>query len=239
MNDIERVDNTNALAFVNPDLIKQVEDNIRKKHKKVSSKETNKSHVKQKAGMDYVDFPYMRNEVDENYPLWSLVNLKFYPEFINTGWVMVQGELQWMEEGVVRRGCHAAAHRIQFKQGASRTPENIVDLGNDVKSAVTDLLKKCFNTYLSISDDIYKNITIEAATEEQILYLKKIISFVDEPKLRDKFKSILETSYNEGKINSTTFNSFSTSLKNQASKFVSDKETFGNLTFESFSNMEI
>ena len=46
-----------------------------------------------------------------------------------------------------------AAHRIQKKRGT----QEYVDLGNDIKSANTDCMKKAFNMYMNIADDVYRN----------------------------------------------------------------------------------
>lgn len=152
--------------------IKEMEADIKEKHKKVSNKETNPNHVKQKAGMDYVEFAYMKAQANEFYPGWSFKNLEIVEEFLVSGWVVVKGELHFIDEGMPRVGACAAAHRIAFKKGEDRIPQNIVDLGNDVKAAVTDCQKKGFNTYMNISDDIYRQIEIEDITndQKQILY---------------------------------------------------------------------
>lgn len=238
MNQIEKIDKENALSYIPRELINEVENSIRMRHKKAQSKKTNPNHIKQKDGMDYVEFSYMRNEVDENYPIWSLVDLKFYTEFISTGWVMVQGTLIWMEDGIIRKGSHAAAHRIQFKKGLPRTAENIVDLGNDVKAAVTDLLKKCFNTYLGISDDVYKNITIEPCDETHFKYALSLTSYVKE-NVKEKFKKIITDEFNSGKINLTNFDKFILSLKNNILKFFKTDEKdvidrFKSFTYEQY-----
>ena len=46
-----------------------------------------------------------------------------------------------------------AAHRIQKKRGTSE----FVDIGNDIKASNTDCIKKAFNMYLNIADDVYRN----------------------------------------------------------------------------------
>ena len=46
-----------------------------------------------------------------------------------------------------------AAHRIQKKRGT----DEFVDIGNDVKASNTDCIKKAFNFYLNICDDVYRN----------------------------------------------------------------------------------
>ena len=46
-----------------------------------------------------------------------------------------------------------AAHRIQKKRGTNE----FVDIGNDIKAANTDCMKKALNMYLNIADDVYRN----------------------------------------------------------------------------------
>ena len=242
MSNIEKVDSSNAVMYLNHDYIKQIEDNIKSRHKKTQSKETNPNHIKQKNGIDYVEFSYMRNEVDENYPLWSLIDLKFYPEFIAAGWVVVQGVLEWIEDGVRRRGSHAAAHRIQFKSGQPRIPENIVDLGNDIKASVTDLLKKCFNTYLSISDDVYKNITIESCDKSHFIFAGEIIKHIEDESIRDKFKKLIKDGFNSGEVNSATFDKWINNLKRNTIKYVQNEESkniIKNMTYIKSEDVEI
>jgi len=59
----------------------------------------------------------------------------------------------WYDSGVKRVGDMTAAHRIQ----KSRKTDSYVDLGNDIKSANTDCMKKAFNMYMNIADDVYRN----------------------------------------------------------------------------------
>jgi len=47
-----------------------------------------------------------------------------------------------------------AAHRIQKK----RTDGAYVNIGNDIKAAVTDCWKKGANMAFNVADDVYKNI---------------------------------------------------------------------------------
>lgn len=177
--DLERSELALVAELHKNETIKQFEDAIRNKHDEVSNKKTNKNHVKQKAGMDYVEFSYMKRQADKYYPMWSFKNVHINQEFLKAGWVQVTGELHFIDEGVPRVGAYAAAHRIAYKTGMSKTPENIVDLGNDVKAAVTDCMKKCFNVYMNISDDIYKNIEIVDITNDQKEVLYSMIEDCD------------------------------------------------------------
>ena len=59
-----------------------------------------------------------------------------------------------------------AAHRIQKKRESSK---DFVNVGNDIKAANTDTLKKAFNMYMNIADDVYRNqIEDLNLTEEEI-----------------------------------------------------------------------
>lgn len=184
-------------------VLKEIENDIREKHKTVSEKETNPNHVKQKAGMDYVEFPYMKSVANQFYPGWSFKNLEIVHEFLISGWVVVQGELHFIDEGMPRVGACAAAHRIAFKKDMDRIPENIVDLGNDVKAAVTDAMKKGFNTYMNISDDIYRQIEIEDIDMKQKTVLYDIVAEC-KPDDQRKFYSFVDNSTTKATFQDTS-----------------------------------
>lgn len=130
-------------------------DNIRKaitiKHKKVSFMKTPKPYIKQKAGMDYVEYSYMREIADKEFPGWSWEIVD--TEMLGSAAYVVHGRLKWYDEGIWRTGDMVAAHRIQTKRGTGE----FVDIGNDVKAANTDAIKKAFNMYMNIADDVYRN----------------------------------------------------------------------------------
>ncbi len=130
-------------------------DNIRKaitiKHKKVSFMKTPKPYIKQKFCMDYVWYSYMREIADKEFPVcsWEIVDT----EMLGSAAYVVHGRLKWYDEGIWRTGDMVAAHRIQTKRGTGE----FVDIGNDVKAANTDAIKKAFNMYMNIADDVYRN----------------------------------------------------------------------------------
>tara|TARA_R100001594_G_scaffold89862_1_gene124330 strand:- start:3218 stop:3847 length:630 start_codon:yes stop_codon:yes gene_type:complete len=133
----------------------QATDSIRKaiteKHKKVSSMSTPKPFIKKKMGMEYVEFSYMREVADKEYPGWSWTIQK--TEVLGSEAYVVHGRLKWYDEGIWREADMVAAHRIQKKRGTSE----FVDIGNDIKASNTDCIKKAFNMYLNIADDVYRN----------------------------------------------------------------------------------
>ena len=124
---------------------------ITEKHKKVSGMATPKPFVKKKMGMDYVEYSYMREIADKEYPGWSWTIQK--TEVLGSEAFVVQGRLKWYDEGIWREADMVAAHRIQKKRGTNE----FVDIGNDVKASNTDCIKKAFNMYLNIADDVYSN----------------------------------------------------------------------------------
>jgi hypothetical protein len=136
-----------SLDIVNESLIK-----ITKQHKKIGKIETPKGLVKKKQGFDYVELSYMKNIANEQFPGWSwnIIN----SEALGSNAYVVHGRLKWLDNGLWREGDMVAAHRIQTKTGDSSA---FVDVGNDIKSANTDCMKKALNVYMDIAADVYRS----------------------------------------------------------------------------------
>ena len=137
-----------------PAVIKEVNTALKaitKKHKKVSNIPTPKAFIKKKMGMDYVEYSTMRDVADKEYPGWSWTIIS--SESLGSEAYVVHGRLKWYDCGVWREGDMVAAHRIQKKKCTTE----FVDVGNDIKSANTDCIKKALNQYMNICDDVYKN----------------------------------------------------------------------------------
>jgi hypothetical protein len=134
---------------VSPDV--KVRRAITNKHMYVSNRKTPKAHWKKKMGMDYVEYSVMRDIADKEYPGWSWTIIN--TENLGSEAYVVHGRLKWFDEGIWRLGDMVAAHRIQKKRGI----DEFVDIGNDIKASNTDCIKKAFNMYLNICDDVYRN----------------------------------------------------------------------------------
>ena len=146
--------NNNEVMVVDEQMLQAtdaVREAITKKHKKVSRIKTPKPFIKKKMGMDYVEFSYMRDLADKHFPGWSWTIQK--TEVLGSEAYVVHGRLKWYDEGIWREADMVAAHRIQKKRGTSE----FVDIGNDIKASNTDCIKKAFNMYLNIADDVYRN----------------------------------------------------------------------------------
>ena len=195
--------NNNEVIVVDQQMLDatdSVRQAITKKHKKVSRIKTPKPFVKKKMGLDYVEFSYMREVADKEYPGWSWTIEK--SEVLGSEAYVVHGRITWYDEGIWRKADMVAAHRIQKKRGTNE----FVDIGNDVKSANTDCIKKAFNMYLNIADDVYRNQVEDLSlTDEQKNDILLIASEISEEKMEQihdliKDQAINSANYNSSKI---------------------------------------
>lgn len=145
---------------------------ITKQHKEIGKIETPKGLVKKKQGFDYVELSYMKNIANEQFPGWSWTIIK--GEALGSNAYVVHGRLKWLDNGLWREGDMVAAHRIQTKRGT----DEFVDIGNDIKSANTDCMKKALNVYLDIAADVYRSEdpTLDDTQYEKLMNTAKKIS---------------------------------------------------------------
>ena len=178
MSDIVKADNL--------EVINGIRLMITDKHKRVSNIKTPKPFIKKKMGMEYVEYSYMREIADKEFPGWSwkVVNT----EVLGSEAYVVHGRLKFYDEGIWRECDVTASHRIQKQRGTN----DFVDIGNDVKAANTDAIKKAFNMYMNIADDVYRNqvddLELSDLEKSDILVLASEIS---EEKL-EQIKELIE-----------------------------------------------
>ena len=154
----------NELTTINQTSVTEIDkilESVTEKHDIVSDINTPRAYIKKKMDMDYVEVGYMKKIADKHYPGWSWEVIK--TEFAGTQAYVVHGRLKWYDSGIQRTGDMTAAHRIQRKRGT----EEYVDLGNDIKAANTDCMKKAFNMYMNIADDVYRNQVEDTELTEQ------------------------------------------------------------------------
>ena len=122
---------------------------------------------------DYIIEAYMREELDRHFPGWSWEGMPVTS--LGSEWLLAQGHLVVIDENLVafgiippvRRFHGVGAARIQFKRGAAHTPENVVDIDKNLKSANSAALKYAINRLCHIGDDVYrKRIDEEGAVTE-------------------------------------------------------------------------
>ena len=180
----------------------QVNDTIREaitaKHKFVSRIKTPKPFIKKKMGLDYVEFSYMREIADKEYPGWSWTIEK--TEVLGSEAFVVQGRLLWYDEGIWRKADMVAAHRIQKKRGTNE----FVDIGNDIKASNTDCIKKAFNMYLNIADDVYRNQVEDLQlSDEQKNEILVLASDVSEERMEQVHELIKDQAVNTANFDSS------------------------------------
>ena len=160
---------------------------ITQKHKDVSNLDTPKYFIKSKMGVDYVEYSYMRDVADKHFPGWSWHIIK--SDALGGASYVVHGRLRWFDNGIWREGDAVAAHRIQKKRGS----EEFVDIGNDIKAANTDAIKKALNMYLNIADDVYRNRVEDLTlTEEQVESIMTAQEHIQDAETRDKIVNSLK-----------------------------------------------
>jgi len=183
---------------------------IKQKHQEISKKTTHPLYVKKKGDFDFVDEGWMRQVLNDNFPVWSWEVIKY--EFLGKEAVSVHGRLMIVDEGQPRYFDALAAHRITIsKQGENAGA--YVDLGNDMKSANTEAFKVACNRLCNISDDVYRKSVL---SEEQLDTIEGMIPLLDgqtKRKVREgigkhtinpgTFDSIMERLVNTTKIKET------------------------------------
>tara|TARA_R100001244_G_C5158754_1_gene130724 strand:+ start:732 stop:1355 length:624 start_codon:yes stop_codon:yes gene_type:complete len=188
----------NNITIIDKNLVedaKELLSEITSHHNKVSQMDTPKSYIKKKMGMDYVDYAYMRYVADKEFPGWSWTVIK--SEALSDFAYVVHGRLKWFDNGVWREGDCIAAHRIQ-KQ---KSNNSYVDIGNDVKAANTDTIKKAFNMYMGIADDVYKNQVIDTVlTDDKIEFITNLAN-----KLDDEVRISIMKKVHSGDINALNY----------------------------------
>lgn len=174
---------------VSNESIEQSLASITELHHKVSMEDTPRAFVKRKMNQDYVEIAYMKKLADKYFAGWSWTIIN--TEVLGSEAYVVHGRLKWYEGGIWREGDMTAAHRIQKLKN---DPSKFSDIGNDIKSANTDCMKKAFNMYMNIADDVYRN-RVDSLTQEDIDYI-----YEEMEGLTEEWKLKISNSVEHGEI---------------------------------------
>ena len=147
--------------------IDDIENNIKWNHEAISHTKTPKSVIKKRPdGFDYVEEGWMRQKLNELFPMWSWTKGNF--EFLGSEWVIASGELQIIDKGgILRKFVSHGGARVQFKRGAPHTTENVIDIDKNIASANTNAFKRAVNRLCNIADDIYRKEFITPLSQKQ------------------------------------------------------------------------
>jgi hypothetical protein len=195
-----------------------VEQKIKETHTEVSATKTPSWAVKRRPdGFDYVEEGYMRNKLNEIYPIWSWEAVGSGVQFIGAEWAVVTAELVVVDNGIPRKFFSPGAARIQFKKGSPHTPENVVDIDKNLASANTNAFKRACNRLVNIADDVYKkHIEDLTLTPEQIEEVEELIKDLD-----IKYQESVRMAIEDGILNTKN-------LDNAINKIKKEKEEDGN-----------
>tara|TARA_B100000519_G_C14231690_1_gene432702 strand:+ start:37 stop:717 length:681 start_codon:yes stop_codon:yes gene_type:complete len=164
---------------------------IRAEKQRISSYTTPKPYVKSRPdGLEYVEEKYMRDQLNEHFPIWSweIKNV----EFLGSEWCVVTGELSIVDSSIPRKFGSVGSARIQFKKNLDHIPENIIDIDKNVASANTNAFKRAVNRLCNICDDVYrKQIEDYALSDEQVSAIKEEMDGI-ESTVADKILSGIE-----------------------------------------------
>ena len=186
----------------NPKDIQEALQTITDRHIEISNIKTPKAYQYKKQSFDYVKIEYMRGIANKYFPThsWEIIST----EVLGSEAYVVHGRLTWHEEAngvmVKRTGDMVAAHRIQKKRGTNE----FVDIGNDVKSANTDCMKKALQMYMNIADDVYRNQVEDLTlTDEQKNDILVIASEISEERMEQIHGLINDQAINTANYNSS------------------------------------
>ncbi len=126
---------------------------------------TGKEIIKDKGttGQKYIINTYMIDCLDKHFPGWSW-EMAAPLNFLGAEWIVAQGNLKIIDEHLLAFGIippyrtfyGVDSVRIQYGKDKPHTPDNIVDVGDNCKSANTLAMVTAINRLTHIGDDIYK-----------------------------------------------------------------------------------
>lgn len=162
---------TSPLQIDSPDFFNKAKlfrEDMYQRYKRISKENTpqvdgsgNKIIRERGDGLKYIIESYMRECLDKHFPGWSWEGQDI--TLLGAEWVIAKGHLIIIDEhlllfGIIppyRRFYGTDSVRIQYKRGATHIPDNIVDVGDNCKSANSSALKYAINRLTHIGDDIY------------------------------------------------------------------------------------
>lgn len=124
-----------------------------------------RSVKKRSDGYFYPEFSYMQEEMDKFHPLRQEdITILPLDQTLPARVVVAIAKVTDLVTKEVRTGTDA--HRVTFPKGELQKVENIVDLGNDIKSASTEALRNAYSRF-GVCADIYQKQFKEEPTEAQ------------------------------------------------------------------------
>lgn len=149
------------VAQFNKDYYSHVQEIAREKTPQLDG-EGRKIIEKRPDGYDYIIDSYMRDCLDRHFPGWSWEAVGKGIDLLGAEWIGSIGHLCIIDPYLIPLGVNSVRKflgvdyvRIQYKKDKPHTPEWIVDIGDNAKSANTAALKYAINRLTRIGDDVY------------------------------------------------------------------------------------
>lgn len=177
--------------------VEQLNEAVRKIQEAIAMEPTPQQYraVMDGTGYEYMPFNHASVLRDKAFPIHRD---EFYGQgiiFLGSEWVIAMVHT-WVNVGGVWR-CEPGveAKRVTFKKESPHTPENVVDIGNDCKSAVSGALVKGWSNH-GLFSDVYDKELPKLPTDKQKERLEGIIANLPDAsklKARETLKTHYET----------------------------------------------
>jgi len=185
--------------------VRQFERDLLSKHTRISQKKTPRSKIKKDGqGFEYVPVAFMSDQLNKDFPMWSWCGLPGHPVQMGGEWVVTDGELEIVDNGIKRRFYSPGAARIQFKKERPHTPENIIDMDSNIAAANSNAFKRAVNRLCNIADDVYRKQIDPLVTYETLQEINKRMDLLSSENqaslknyLNDKGEYLLESEAKE------------------------------------------
>lgn len=193
--------------------VTEAENAIREIHEQVSREKTPQSQIKNFAGFDYVTEGFIRSKLNFHYPVWSWEPAGQI-QFLGSELVATDGVLVILDKGITRKFYSPGAARIQFKSGMPHTPENVIDIDNNIAASNTNAFKRAANRIGNIADDVYRKVIEDYdLTEEEISALKDIAEEAGPDTLK-----VIVGKLKNGDIDKTNYERFTVVIKKRIAR---------------------
>ena len=175
---ILRQSSEDKIALVSPTVLTPLFERL----KAVQEIETPNEELKTREdGYQYPNFAYMLELMNKHHPLRQEdIEFPNLETALKAGVIVARAVVTDILTGERRTGVDA--HRVTFAKNTARTLENIVDIGNDMKSAQREALRKAYSEY-EICADQYRRVRrippVTSQEEEFSRIIKRIEAVLD------------------------------------------------------------
>lgn len=172
-----------------------IENLIREKQAQIKAEKIPEQYKKEMDGTGYEYLPFNAAIAirDERFPIHRD---EWYGQgiiMLGSEWIIAMVTSHVNVNGVWQSAPGVEAKRVTFKKDMPHTIENVIDIGNDVKSALSGALVKAWANN-GVFPDIYNQILRPVPTDAQNERFKKLLELCS-PGAQEKLKEKWKTQY--------------------------------------------